>query len=115
MKAQTAAASFRHEPPSRATPGAAVVPLRPEDDRHRRCFGAHMHLFRQGDDATRIYELISGEVMLYKLLPDGRRQVVELIGPGDVFGISAIPVYECSAETLTAGSATVHDRAFVEH
>ena len=115
MKAQTAAASFRHEPPSRASPGAAVVPLRPEDDRHRRCFGAHMHLFRQGDDATRIYELINGEVMLYKLLPDGRRQVVELIGPGDVFGISAIPVYECSAETLTAGSATVHDRAFVEH
>jgi CRP-like cAMP-binding protein len=115
MKAQTVAPSFHREPRSQTIPGAAVVSLRPDYDRHRRRFGAHVHLFRQGDDATRIYELISGEVMLYKMLPDGRRQVVELIGPGDVFGVSAIPVYECSAETLASGSATVHDRAFVEH
>jgi CRP-like cAMP-binding protein len=53
--------------------------------------------------------------MLYKLLPDGRRQVVELIGPGNVFGVSAIPVYECSAETLVASVAIVRDRAVVEH
>jgi CRP-like cAMP-binding protein len=63
---------------------------------------------------TRIYELIDGEVMLYKLLSDGRRQVVELIGPGNVFGFSAIPIHECSAETLTAGHAVVYDRAVVE-
>jgi CRP/FNR family transcriptional regulator len=117
MKAQTADRCVRYrEPQPRALPGAAVgVPMRPEDEGHRRRFGAHIHLFRQGDDATRIYELIDGEVMLYKLLPDGRRQVVELIGPGDVFGVSAIPVYECSAETLMPGAAIVHDRAFVEH
>ncbi len=115
MKAQTADASFRRcERPPRAFQGAAVVPLRPEEDGQRRRFGEHVHLFRQGDDATRIYELIDGEVMLYKLLPDGRRQVVELIGPGDIFGVSAIPVYECAAETLTAGLAIVHDRLAVE-
>jgi CRP/FNR family transcriptional regulator len=113
MKAQTDHALQRCEPPPRPVPGA--VPPRPEDEGQRRRFGSHVHLFRQGDDATRIFELIDGEVMLYKLLPDGRRQVVELIGPGDVFGVSAIPVYECSAETLIAGTAVVHDRAVFEH
>jgi CRP-like cAMP-binding protein len=114
MKAQTADRCVRYRE-LHPLPGAAGMPLRPDDEGLRRHFGAHVHLFRQGDDATRIYELTNGEVMLYKLLPDGRRQVVELIGPGDVFGVSAIPVYECSAETLMPGAAIVHDRALVDH
>jgi CRP-like cAMP-binding protein len=104
----------RREPAPRAIRGAMVVPLRSEEEGHQQRFGQHVHLFREGDDAMRIYELVDGAVMLYKLLPDGRRQVVELIGAGDVFGISAIPVYECSAETLVSGQVIVHDRAIVE-
>jgi CRP/FNR family transcriptional regulator len=115
MKAQTDSSVHRREPPRRTVQGTGVLPVRPEDEGHRRRFGDHVHLFRQGDEATRIYELIDGEVMLYKLLPDGRRQVVELIGPGDVFGVSAVPVYECSAETLIAGTVIVHDRTVFEH
>jgi len=114
MKAQTADRCVRYRE-LHPRPDAAGMPLRPEDEGQRRRFGAHVHLFRQGDDATRIYELVDGEVMLYKLLPDGRRQVVELIGPGDVFGVSAISVYECSAETLMPGATIVHDRALVDH
>jgi len=93
---------------------ATIVALRREEDGHRLRFAQHVHLFREGDEASRIYELVDGAVMLYKLLPDGRRQVVELIGPGDVFGISAIPLYACSAETLVPGQAIVHERAVVE-
>jgi CRP/FNR family transcriptional regulator len=103
-----------HELVPRVVRGTTVVPLRTEEEGHQQRFGQHVHLFREGDDATRIYELVDGAVMLYKLLPDGRRQVVELIGPGNVFGISAIPVYECSAETLVSGQAIIHDRAVVE-
>ena len=123
MKAQTVqyAAIPQAQPPfdclqpaSRGVRGSSVVPLRPEEEGHQQRFGQHLHLFREGDDAKRIYELINGAVMLYKLLPDGRRQVVELIGPGGVFGISAIPVYECSAETLVSSQAVVHERAVVE-
>ena len=116
--------SVQHNPPPPAPHGTAAPPfatrapavtrLRPPEEGHRQRFAQHVHLFRESDAATRIYELVDGAVMLYKLLPDGRRQVVELIGPGDVFGISAIPVYECSAETLVAGQAIVHDRAVVE-
>jgi CRP-like cAMP-binding protein len=100
----------------RRNPLARVVPLRRDEEApgHRQRFAQHVHLFREGDPAERIYELVSGAVMLYKLLPDGRRQVVELISPKDVLGISSLPVYECSAETLVAGQAIVHDRAAVE-
>ena len=93
---------------------ATVVPLRPAEEGHRQRFGEHVHLFREGDTAKRIHELVDGAVMLYKLLPDGRRQVVELIGPGDVFGISTTAAYECSAETLVSGQVIAYDRAVVE-
>src|SRR5262249_44976590 len=114
MKAQTVDPSSQHREPPHGVGGAPMVRLRPEDEGQRRRLGAHVHLFRQGDDATRIHELVDGAVMLYKLLPDGRRQVVELIGPGDVFGISTIAAYECSAETLVSGQVIAYDRAVVE-
>jgi CRP-like cAMP-binding protein len=124
MKAQTvqhpavhhnpAPSLHREEPAPRAMRSSTVVPLRRDEEGHRHRFGQHVHLFREGDAAAHIYELVDGAVMLYKLLPDGRRQVVELISRGDVFGISAIPVHECSAETLVAGQMIVHDRAVIE-
>src|SRR5215467_10027834 len=120
MKSQARAANrqapspHRHELAPRVIRAAPVVPLRSEEEGHQQRFGQHVHLFREGDDATRVYELIDGAVMLYKLLPDGRRQVVELIGRGDIFGVSAIPVYECSAETLVSSQAIVYDRAALE-
>ena len=52
--------------------------------------------------------------MLYKLLPDGRRQVVELIGAGDVFGFSPSMLRDCSAETLVATHCVAFDRNVVE-
>jgi CRP/FNR family transcriptional regulator len=121
MKPQTRAAIpqahhslHRHEPAPRVIRAATVVPLRSEEQGHQQRFAQHIHLFREGDNATRVYELVDGAAMLYKLLPDGRRQVVELIGRGDIFGISAVPVYECSAETLVSGQAIVYDRAVIE-
>ena len=64
-------------------------------------FPAHGVVFFEGDPANNIYEVADGSVMLYKLLPDGRRQVVEILGPGDLFGVPAGEVYDTSAETLT--------------
>lgn len=61
----------------------------------------HHVVFYEGDPAKRLYELGSGTVMLFKLLPDGRRQVVEVLRPGDIFGLSTDAEYDCTAETLT--------------
>jgi CRP/FNR family transcriptional regulator len=96
-----------------AISGSVLSPQR-EVPGSRRDVAEHVHVFREGDEARRIYELINGAVMLYKLLPDGRRQIVELIGAGGVFGISSLPIYECSAETLVASQAISYDYAVVQ-
>ncbi|MBB3769488.1 CRP/FNR family transcriptional regulator [Angulomicrobium tetraedrale] len=77
-------------------------------------FTAHATVLHEGDPARRIMEVVEGAVMLTKLLPDGRRQVVELLGPGDVFGLAACDVYACSAETLTAAIITTHERGALD-
>jgi CRP-like cAMP-binding protein len=71
-------------------------------------------IFREGDPASSLFQVGDGTVMLYQLLPDGRRQVVEFLQAGDVFGFSAAPVRDCSAETLVATGCTVFDRAAIE-
>ncbi|MCK0207318.1 helix-turn-helix domain-containing protein [Starkeya koreensis] len=75
---------------------------------------AHVTVLHEGDPARRIMEVVEGAVMLTKLLPDGRRQVVELLGPGDVFGLAHDEAYACSAETLTPATITTHERNALE-
>ncbi|WP_082733985.1 Crp/Fnr family transcriptional regulator [Polycladidibacter hongkongensis] len=67
--------------------------------RHR--INAHEVLFYEGDTAERLYEVVSGVIMLYKLLPDGRRQVVYIVREGDMLGFSRHSEYDCTAEALT--------------
>ncbi|MEJ1156945.1 Crp/Fnr family transcriptional regulator [Prosthecomicrobium sp. N25] len=74
----------------------------------------HQVVFYEGDQADRIYELLEGAVMLYKLLPDGRRQVVEVLGANDMFGLLASRAYDCNAETLTPCVIRVLDRKDAE-
>jgi len=71
-------------------------------------------IFREGDPASSLFQVDEGIVMLYQLLPDGRRQIVEFLQTGDVFGFSAAPVRDCSAETLVATCCTTFDRSAVE-
>lgn len=75
---------------------------------------AHTTLLHEGDAARRIMEVVEGAVMLTKLLPDGRRQVVELLGPGDVFGLAHGDAYACTAETLTSATIVTHDRSALD-
>lgn len=94
---------------------APTPTLSQPDDPHRLMrYARHSHVFRDGDPARRIFQVVEGALMLYKLLPDGRRQVVELLGPGDVFGLTELPTHDCSAETLSAVVLTIYDRTSVE-
>jgi CRP/FNR family transcriptional regulator len=77
-------------------------------------FPSRRHIFFEGDPAESVFRVSDGLVMLYKLLPDGRRQVVELLARGDIFGFSLSPVRDCSAETLTATRCLASDRDYVE-
>lgn len=77
-------------------------------------YDTHAVIYYEGDPAKRLYELAKGTVMLYKLLPDGRRQVVEVLRPGDIFGLSGADENDCTAETLTEAEINEIDLKLVE-
>jgi len=62
--------------------------------------GTGQTLFHEGDPATRVFTLTSGTLKLYKLLPDGRRQVTGFMHPGDFLGMSSDDEHAFSAEAL---------------
>lgn len=70
---------------------AIVTRLKLEDGRH---------VFQEGDAGENIYNLTKGAVKLYKLLPDGRRQITGFLLPGDFLGLSGPDGYSYSAETI---------------
>ena len=74
-------------------------------------FAGRVIIFLEGDETDSIYQLVDGTIMLYKLMPDGRRQIVELLHAGDVFGFSPAAIHECSAESLVASTCIVFKRA----
>ena len=43
-------------------------------------------VFEQGREIDRVFIVADGMLKLYYLLPDGRRQIVGFLGPGDVLG-----------------------------
>lgn len=58
-------------------------------------------LFWEGDLAEFQYRVVRGTVCLYKLLPDGRRQVARFCHVGDLIGLSARTNYQYTADALT--------------
>jgi CRP/FNR family nitrogen fixation transcriptional regulator len=72
------------------------------------------NIVEEGDRARSIYVILEGAVMLSKLLPDGRRQIIELLGPGDVFGLTTSGQHDCSADTLSPSKIAVYERGTLE-
>lgn len=97
-------------PRTRALSGATVSATRPSGgyvigavvslDRGER-------LYREGEDAARLYLVLEGVVRLMVPTATGRSRLADLTGPGDVLGASALD-YAPHAETaLAAEKATV--------
>ena len=68
--------------------------------------GRHVHfatcetVFAQEEMTTSFYNLLEGVMRLYKLLPDGRRQIVGFALPGDFLGMTASPRHSFSADAI---------------
>lgn len=62
-------------------------------------------LFTAGQPAGAVYNLTAGVARLYKLLPDGRRQILGFGLPGDFVGAGPSNHYSCSGEAIEAVSA----------
>lgn len=73
--------------------------------------GRGQPLFHEGDSAGRVFTLTRGTLKLYKLLPDGRRQVTGFMHPGDFLGVSVDDDYAFTAEALEPAQLCAFPRA----
>ncbi len=55
----------------------------------------------EGDPIEYVYRILSGTVRLYKAVADGRRQIIDFLGPTDCFGLTGLEQHPCSVETIT--------------
>lgn len=92
---------------------ACVQPGRTRD-KARRTIKAKEHVFFEDDPRSHIYEVVEGSVCVYKLLGDGRRQVVAFCAPGDLIGMGIGDTYLHSAEAITDAQLNCYPVATVE-
>ncbi len=58
-------------------------------------------IYFEGFRRSPAYRLVDGCVAISQALRDGRRQIVDILGPGRLFGLSLGDSNPCSAESLT--------------
>jgi CRP-like cAMP-binding protein len=76
-------------------------------------FARNVEIFGEDEQAEYLYHVISGAVRTYRMLDDGRRQVVAFYLPGDMFGVEAANVHQCSAEAIAESQVLVVKRSSV--
>lgn len=67
---------------------------------HRQHYRSNEAVFGQEEIVLSCYNLLEGVLRLYKLLPDGRRQIVGFALPGDFIGLSVNGRHGLSADTV---------------
>jgi CRP/FNR family transcriptional regulator len=58
-------------------------------------------VFLEGDAADSIYEVVRGTLRLYKMLPDGRRQIVGFMTAGHLLGLAPEGQFVYSVDAVT--------------
>ncbi len=62
--------------------------------------GAGQCFIDEGEPADAFFNITAGSAKLFKLLPDGRRQITGFVGPGHFLGIAVSDTYAFSAEAI---------------
>lgn len=57
-------------------------------------------LAEEGEPADHVFKVVSGALRTVRLLPDGRRSVIDFVLPGDFFGLAENGAYTQSLEVL---------------
>ena len=65
-----------------------------------RGFPAKSVLFEQGQKTDFVYSVSDGTIRIFRLLPDGRRQIIGFAIKGDFLGVAMDDVHEYSAEAV---------------
>jgi CRP/FNR family transcriptional regulator, anaerobic regulatory protein len=64
----------------------------------------------EGEPASCFFNITAGTAKLFKLLPDGRRQITGFVGAGDFLGLAVSDTYAFSAESIEPVRFCRYDR-----
>jgi CRP/FNR family nitrogen fixation transcriptional regulator len=70
-------------------------------------------IFGDGEPANNVYKVISGAVRVFRILADGRRQILQFCLPGDIFGIEMGSDHNATAEAIGDSLILVARRSHV--
>ena len=87
---QSSSAGLAPDTNGQLSPIGMVMRLSPKDT-----------LFWEGDSVDDIFQIVRGVACLYKLLPDGRRQVARFCHAGDIVGLTTEDRYPYTADALS--------------
>jgi CRP/FNR family transcriptional regulator len=73
-------------------------------------FAAHSTIITESESATAVYMLTRGSAALYKMLADGRKQIVGFALPGDFLGSPFIERYSSSVDAISEVTARQFSR-----
>jgi CRP/FNR family nitrogen fixation transcriptional regulator len=63
-------------------------------------YGRDEEIFGEGEATRYVYRVVTGAVRTYRVLSDGRRQIVEFHTAGDLFGLDGDGVHAMGAEAV---------------
>jgi CRP/FNR family transcriptional regulator len=71
-------------------------------------------LFAEGDAADHYFKVLTGALLSYRLLPDGRRHVQDFHVAGEYLGFTSLPSYPFAAEAMSDCTVVRYPRRAVE-
>jgi len=106
---QTATALYSSQNNSTAALISGIEGFAGKADRQSpvRRLSRHEMLFSEGDEGGRYYEVLEGVVCSFRVLHDGRRQILSFSYPGDIVGIGHERGCKCSCEAVSAARVSI--------
>ena len=93
--------------------------ITPTSARRAACPVRHLapgaYVFREGDDASHIYEVKSGILRLTRVLENGRRQVITFALPGDIVGFPNGNLHHTDCDVIGSCEVVLHRREALEN
>ena len=77
-------------------------------------FSNREDLFLEGDAASHVYEVVSGVVCLYRIMPDGGRHILAFRFPGDIVGLCSPASHGYNAQAMGDARVRRIPRAGIE-
>jgi CRP/FNR family transcriptional regulator len=72
------------------------------------------HVFCEGDERTHVFQIEDGVVTIYRMLKDGRRQIIDFAFPGDFVGLGTTTEHLFSAEATAPTSVRCYSASELE-